>query len=143
MRVHAVYGDKPLYAHRVSYVLYRGIIADGLSVCHICDNPLCVNPDHLFLGTQRDNLADMVAKGRHAKGEKNGQSKLSDLAVEQIRQLVHTGYKQYTVAKIFGLSQAQISRIVRGVRRVSANGKIRKQHGNFKHGRYTSSDEHK
>ena len=65
-------GAKMEGSHRVSYEVYRGPIPDGLHVLHTCDNPACVNPDHLWLGTNQDNIDDMVAKGRQvsANGEK-------------------------------------------------------------------------
>lgn len=66
------------YAHRLSFALYRDEIPDGLFVCHHCDVPNCVNPDHLFLGTAADNMADKVAKGRQPRGAAHGRSKLSE-----------------------------------------------------------------
>lgn len=83
-------------AHRASWILQRGEIAEGLKVCHRCDNRLCIDVEHLFLGTQSENMADMVSKGRHgncathkpellARGEGNAASKLTEVDILSIR----------------------------------------------------------
>lgn len=69
---------KKHYAHRVAYELTHGPIPAGLMVCHRCDNPPCVNPDHLFLATQKGNIQDAVAKDRTAHGRRNGRAKLTE-----------------------------------------------------------------
>lgn len=100
-------------AHRYSYTIYVGPIPDGLCVCHRCDNPKCVNPDHLFLGTNQENTADRVAKGRTAKnfGTAQGTAKLKDEQVIAIRSM---SGKQGDIAKIFGVHQSLISYIKSG-----------------------------
>jgi hypothetical protein len=77
------------YVSRVIYELVKGPIPDKLLVCHTCDNPVCINPDHLFLGTHSDNSIDMVKKGRcrAAFGTKSGKSKLTDIQVLEMRSL--------------------------------------------------------
>lgn len=69
-------GGKTLLAHRYAFTITRGEIPDGMNVCHRCDNPPCVNPAHLFLGSHGDNAADKTQKGRQARGERHGCSKL-------------------------------------------------------------------
>ena len=78
---------KMIQAHRVAWELTKGPAPAGMKVLHKCDNPACVRPSHLFLGTQKDNMADMVAKGRKnaARGERHGSAKLTQVQVEQIR----------------------------------------------------------
>ena len=72
-------------AHRYSYELYKGKFDEQLLICHSCDNPSCVNPNHLFLGTCKDNLEDMVRKKRSCRGERNSHAKLTECQVIQIR----------------------------------------------------------
>jgi hypothetical protein len=102
-------------AHRVSWLIHNGLIPKGLCVLHKCDNPCCVRPDHLFLGTQKDNMEDMVLKGRgktpNLKGEDCNFSKLSATQVLEIRGL--DGKKtQSDIAALYGVKQANVSAIL-------------------------------
>lgn len=99
-------------AHRRSWVLFRGPIPDGLFVCHRCDTPLCVNPDHLFLGTHDDNMADQVAKGRQARGTRNAMARLNEDTVRAIRRAAGSA-SQRALARQFGTSPMTINRIIR------------------------------
>lgn len=103
------YGTTEL-AHRVSYKLFVGDIPSGLFVCHKCDVRECVNPNHLFVGTHRDNMRDMVRKGRG----KRGKSKV--LTKEQINEIRGSSIPQRTLAKQYGVCQQYISMVQRGVR---------------------------
>lgn len=105
-------------AHRVSWMLANGPIPAGMVVCHRCDNPPCVNPDHLFLGTQIDNMRDRSKKGRgnHRKGSRHGRAKLTEQDVRVIRSRYATGdWKQSDLAAEYGVSQPLIGHIVRRV----------------------------
>lgn len=105
-------GGRNYRAHRYSYELYVGPIPDGLCACHKCDNPSCVNPDHLWPGDDKQNAEDRTAKGRSAKqnGEKNGLSKLTDGQVLEIRSAQGL---QRELAEQYGVDQSLISLIKR------------------------------
>lgn len=106
-------GNRLEGAHQFSYRLSNGSIPEGLFVCHQCDNPACVNPKHLFLGTNQDNVDDCVAKGRHAYGEKQPTHKLTLGDVHEIRQLWSLGeMTQLELATQFGVSRSNISFVV-------------------------------
>lgn len=114
------WSQKEVRAHRISWEITKGSIDSGLCVCHKCDNRLCVNPDHLFLGTPAENAADMVTKGRGAKGEKvahpgesNPAAKLTAIEVQEIRNIYSTqSYSQAELGRRYGVTQAMISKIV-------------------------------
>jgi hypothetical protein len=99
-------------AHRASWRLHRGEVADEMDMCHHCDNKGCVNPEHLFVGTRQENMMDRVRKGRHPrislKGEANGNSKLTDAVVLSIRTSTTS---QRAMARELGVSLFLISQI--------------------------------
>jgi hypothetical protein len=105
MNVHGA----PMLAHRISYTIHKGDIPKGLYILHSCDNPSCVNPDHLSAGTQADNVADMHNKGRARKralkGESHANSKLTDADVRYIRESKET---VMDIAKKLNVSRAII-----------------------------------
>lgn len=105
--------DFPEFAHRVSWRIYRGDIPDGMFVCHRCDTPACVNPDHLFLGTHQDNVNDCKAKGRQTLGLDRKNTKLAPAQVLAIRE---DRRAQTAIAKDYGICQMQVSRIKRRTR---------------------------
>jgi hypothetical protein len=102
-------------AHRVSYEVFIGPISDGLHVCHNCDLPSCVRPDHLWLGTNLDNLLDKERKGRgnQPRGVLTNRAKLTEHHIQYIRSAYSTGEaKQQQLADRFGVSQVLISQII-------------------------------
>lgn len=117
-------------AHRVAYALAHGDeIPDGLFVLHTCDVRACVNPNHLYLGTQADSVRDCVLRGRRNRpegarwqaiygkrnydGRRNPNARLTKRQIQQIRRAYSAGVKQYVLAARYGVSQTHISRIVR------------------------------
>jgi HNH endonuclease len=110
---------RTVYAHRLSYQLYVGEIANGLCVCHRCDNPRCVNPNHLFIGSQAENIADRDAKGRHRvlRGEAIPGTRLTEAQVVEIRRLYIPRSRQTgsrALARRFGVSQGAVSAAING-----------------------------
>ncbi len=100
------YWGEAVRGSRVSWEYHNGPVPEGLFVCHHCDNPACINPDHLFLGTNRENILDCAKKGRH------GGSKFTREQVVMIRLRAHQGESQSSIGSSFGVPQPRISRIV-------------------------------
>ena len=103
-------------AHRISYIVHRGEIPDGMEVCHRCDNRCCVNPDHLFIGTHQENMEDRESKGRNKpqSGEKNGRAKLSEADVLRIREKRESGVSFQKLANEYGVHKKTIMDAVSG-----------------------------
>lgn len=102
-------------ASRVSYLLAYGEIPDGLHVCHTCDNPACVNPGHLWLGTNDDNNRDKMDKGRQAKGEAAGRAVLTESDVIALRDAVRAGATINQAVRKFGFPHCTVYSAVYGV----------------------------
>jgi hypothetical protein len=102
-------------ASRISYVIFNGCIGD-LNVLHSCDNVLCINPKHLWLGTPADNSQDMLNKGREAPqdGENNNAAKLNNEKVASIKKDITQGVKQYKIALKYGVCKQTITLIKQG-----------------------------
>jgi hypothetical protein len=118
----ASYRGKRVDAHRRAYLIAHGEIPKGLSVLHTCDVKLCINPEHLWLGTQLDNMNDMTEKGRRYMkgpgnsypGELNPNVKLTDIQCQEIKEIYKQGnISQQLLARKYGVSQGAISYILR------------------------------
>ena len=100
-------------AHRLSWELEHGPIPEGLDVCHRCDNRSCVRPDHLFLGTAKQNMEDCVSKGRMHRGERTGSSKLTAHQVKEIRRCHSLGDTLTALGRAFDVTQGNVRSIVK------------------------------
>lgn len=107
---------RSLRAHRVAWELTHGTISDDQCVLHKCDNPGCVNPNHLFLGTMAQNTKDMVSKRRHSHGSRPSHAKLNEAAVADLIRLRDSGLTYQEVADRMGVSLVQAWRVYRGER---------------------------
>lgn len=119
-------GYKRVRAHRFAYSLANGVIPDGLCVCHSCDNRLCCNPSHLWLGTVADNNRDKMQKGRHrygprdfdkvnwARGSRVGRSRLTEEDIPIIRSRLAKGETLRAIAKDYGVDNTSISQLKLG-----------------------------
>jgi hypothetical protein len=110
-------GGKSFYAHRVAWTLDNSPIPDGLCVCHRCDVRGCVRPDHLFLGTVKDNNIDCYAKGRQPtrKGVGHGRSRLTERGVIVIRQMKEAGMTIQAISDWLGIPYATVGHVVCGI----------------------------
>ena len=107
------YNRKPILVHRLVLILDGANIVPSDFVCHKCDNPSCVNPDHLFIGSAKDNSQDMKKKGRSCRGERQGQSKLTENIVKDIRSKYAEGkVTQKKLADEHGIHQVTVSEII-------------------------------
>ena len=102
----------PMYTHVFAYELIHGLLLPGFCACHTCDNPPCCREEHIFPGTQAINMADMCRKGRQTSGERDGQAKLTDAKVLEIRSLANI-MTRTAIARQFDISVASASLIIR------------------------------
>jgi len=117
---------RPALAHRVAYAQYKGPIPADMGVLHRCDTRSCVNPEHLFLGTNADNTADMISKGRArfscggTSGENHWNAKLTQVQVDEIRVRLRGGEARVALARAYGVSYYAIRNIEQSKRWVGA-----------------------
>ena len=106
-----------MLAHHYAWIVAYGEIPDGMCVLHHCDNPKCVNPKHLFLGTNQDNVNDKMKKGRHKtlKGTKHPNAKLNNHQILMIKKALRSRISQRKIAEIYNVSQGTITKINQGI----------------------------
>ena len=106
------FGTPATPAHRVAWARTHGLVPDGMHVLHTCDMRLCVNPAHLYLGTHQDNMRDRMARGRQARGERSGNSKLTEPQVREMFVMWERGERHKTIAKTFGVATQTVTHIL-------------------------------
>lgn len=105
--------SKQTSAHRFSYEIHFGSIPSLLFVCHTCDNRMCVNPEHLFLGTHQENVTDMVQKKRNVKGENHWSNRLTEKQVKEIKYMLKNNINYKIISNRYGVSHHTIFDIKR------------------------------
>lgn len=112
----AWWNGKMYQAHRLSWEAYNGEIPDGLCVLHRCDNPKCINPSHLFLGSHKDNNKDMAKKGRHwdCRGSNNPRTNLTEENILEIRSLIQKGVSPLEISTMYNVNRPVIYEIKSG-----------------------------
>ncbi len=108
------FGGKPISAHRLSWKLHKGVIEEGKVIRHLCNNPICVNPDHLAIGTIQDNADDRVRSGNQPKGGRNNHAKLDDEKIKEIRMLLELSISGAEIGRQYGVSRTVICSIKNG-----------------------------
>lgn len=106
--------DRTGFAHRFAYELLVGPIPDGMAVMHLCDTPLCVNPDHLQPGTIDENNADKVSKGRQQRGSRHWRSTLTEDVAREIKQRLADGETQAALARRFAVDPETVRAVATG-----------------------------
>ncbi len=105
---------KKIAAHRMSYQIYNGDIPEKMCILHSCDNKKCVNPNHLRIGTKKDNRNDADIRGRSPKGETHGMSKIKDADIFKIKEMYASGcFTQTQISKKFKISQGRVSQLIK------------------------------
>ena len=105
-------GGRMVYVHRAAWEIENGPIPEGLVILHSCDNPSCINVVHMSVGSQRDNVQDMLTKGRaDRRGDRANPAKLTGSEVRELRDLAAQGHSRSELSKIFGISKSQVDNI--------------------------------
>ena len=108
---HATHQGRNMPAHRKAFMIFKGEIPEGFDVCHTCDNRWCVNPAHLFVGTRSENMADAMAKGRTAGGNRKH---LTEMQLQEVTRRLRIGEQDSQIAQALNLNHSTISSIKRG-----------------------------
>lgn len=127
---HLNFEGKFIKSHRMAYILTYGRPAQGLCICHKCDNPRCCNPNHLFTGTHKENSQDAVNKGR--LNGRNSPIKFPTIIVEEALRRIANGESQTSVGKSFGISSAHMSYLVNGKTRKNDSVRLEVSHLTWK-----------